>query len=122
MGHGREMALGSNVTLRIEARSLPVMEGALEAIALGAIPGGLRSNREFAECLVFHEPGRSVPDDLRTLSYDPQTSGGILIAIAESHAAPLLQELKNSGLRAERIGAVVEPLRQGGKIWAIQLV
>ncbi len=122
MGHGREMALGSNVTLQIEARSVPVMEGALEAIALGAIPGGLLSNRQFAECLVVDAPNAKIPDEIRTLLFDPQTSGGLLIAIEKSQAASLLEELQNAGLRAERIGSVIEPYEQDGKSWAVQLV
>lgn len=122
MGHGREMALGSNVTLQIEARSVPVMDGALEAIALGAIPGGLRNNREFAECLVFDAPETDIPDDVRAVLFDPQTSGGLLIAVAKGHAKLLLKELQNVGLRAEMIGTAIEPLERDGKTWAIQLV
>ncbi len=98
MGHGREMALGSNVTLQIEPGAVPVLEGALEAIALGAIPGGLLSNRAFAECLVVDAPGADVPADLRTLLFDPQTSGGLLIAIEEKEAASLERKLSGDRL------------------------
>ena len=122
MGHSREMALGSNVTLQIEAGSVPVMEGALEATALGAVPGGLLANRQFAECLVIDAPGTRVPEDLRTLLFDPQTSGGLLIAVAPGEASSLIEELQNVGLRAERIGCVIEPYVLDGKTWAIQLV
>jgi selenide,water dikinase len=122
MGHGREMALGSNVTLRIEVGSLPVLEGALEAIALGAIPGGLLSNRDFAECLVVDAPETIIPGDLRTLLFDPQTSGGLLISIEKNHTPLLLQELQSVGLAAAMIGSVIEPLRENEKTWAVQLV
>ena len=122
MGHGREMALGSNVTLRIEVSSLPVMEGALEAIALGAIPGGLLSNRDFAECLVVDAPGINIPDDMRALLYDPQTSGGLLISVENDQALSLLDKLKVAGLNARIVGAVAESHEQDGKSWAIQLV
>lgn len=122
MGHGREMALGSEVTLQIETASLPVLEGALEAIGLGAIPGGLISNRQFAECLVVDAPGTNVSDELRALLFDPQTSGGLLISIESSQARAFVDKLQQAGLRAEKIGSVVEPYQQDGKTWAIQLV
>ncbi|MFL6451660.1 MAG: selenide, water dikinase SelD [Bryobacteraceae bacterium] len=122
MGHGREMALGSNVSLQIEAASVPIMTGALEAIALGAVPGGLVSNREFAECLVADGPAAIITDDMRALLYDPQTSGGLLIAIEKSEANSLLQELRKAGLPAATIGTVIEPHRENGKTWAIRLV
>jgi len=122
MGHGREMALGSDVTLQIETGSLPVMEGALEAIGLGAIPGGLISNRQFAECLVVDAPGTNVSEELRALLFDPQTSGGLLISIESSQAGAFVDKLQQAGLRAEKIGSVIEPYRQDGKTWAIQLV
>jgi len=122
MGHGREMALGSNVTLQIETGLIPVLEGALEAIELGAIPGGLISNRQFAECLVIDAPGTSVPDQLRALLFDPQTSGGLLISIENSQARAFVGKLQQAGLSAEKIGSVTEPYQQDGKTWAIQLV
>jgi selenide,water dikinase len=122
MGHGREMALGSNVTLQIEAGAVPVMNGALEAIALGAVPGGLLSNRAFAECLVIDAPGANIPADVRTLLFDPQTSGGLLLAVDGSQAPSLHQELKGLGLKAEIIGSVTDPHEQDGKVWAIRLV
>src|SRR6202040_62270 len=52
IGHAREMALASNVSLRIFVSKIPVLEGALECIRAGHIPGGLKANREFAECVV----------------------------------------------------------------------
>jgi selenide, water dikinase len=122
IGHGREMALGSDVTLQIETASLPVLEGALEAIGLGAIPGGLISNRQFAECLVIDAPGANVSDGLRALLFDPQTSGGLLISIESSQARAFVDKLQQVGLKAEKIGSVVEPYQQDGKAWAIQLV
>ena len=60
IGHAREMALGSDVSLRIEARAVPALPGALECIRQGFIPGGLNNNREFAECLVTYAD--DVPD------------------------------------------------------------
>src|SRR5467141_1913250 len=77
IGHAREMALASNVSLVFQSASIPVLEGALDCIHAGHIPGGLIANRDFAECNVAYDP--SVPDDIRTLLFDPQTAGGLLI-------------------------------------------
>lgn len=84
-GHGREMALASQVTLEIDLRALPVLSGALEAIHAGAVPGGLNNNRDFAECAVRIEG--EAPEDLAALIYDPQTSGGLLLSLQEAPAA-----------------------------------
>ncbi|HEY2470840.1 MAG TPA: selenide, water dikinase SelD [Terracidiphilus sp.] len=107
MGHGREMAVGSGVTLVIEADAVPQIPGALEAIRLGAIPGGLVSNREFAECMVADAEGSEISEELRKLMYDPQTSGGLLISVAGADATELLGSLRGAGLPAARIGNVV---------------
>ncbi|MGB6691960.1 MAG: selenide, water dikinase SelD [Terracidiphilus sp.] len=113
MGHGREMALGSGVTLEIETARVPLIEGALAAVRAGAIPGGLLSNREFAECLVEDSPESQIPDDLRALLYDPQTSGGLLISVAFEDAQKLLASLLDAGLPAAIIGRVSSPFSAG---------
>jgi|HubBroStandDraft_1064217.scaffolds.fasta_scaffold05936_5 selenide,water dikinase len=87
IGHAREMALASGVTLEIEVDRLRFLEGALEYARLGAIPGGLTNNREFASCVV--ETSRDLPAEVEALLYDPQTSGGLLIALPEADAAAL---------------------------------
>ena len=105
MGHGREMALGSNVSLRIAAGSVPLLAGALECARRGFIPGGLKANREFAEGCVGYDPG--VPEEVRILLFDPQTAGGLLIAVAGAGAEPLLHALRDRQVSAELIGEVV---------------
>ena len=85
IGHGREMALGSDVSLRIQASDIPLLAGALECVRAGYIPGGLKANREFAECNV--QFGANVTDELRTLLFDPQTAGGLLISLAANQAS-----------------------------------
>lgn len=107
MGHGREMAVGSGVTLVLDSAAVPQIPGAIEAIRLGAVPGGLISNREFAECMVSEPGGSCIGEDLRKLMYDPQTSGGLLISVAPENAAELLGSLRNVGLPAARIGNVI---------------
>jgi selenide, water dikinase len=107
MGHGREMAMASNVTLEIETGAVPRLPGALDAIALGAIPGGLIANREYAECVVSDAPSSRIADELRTLMFDPQTSGGLLISVASGNAEALLESMIDAAIPAGRIGRVV---------------
>jgi len=114
MGHGREMAVGSGVTLEIDTDRVPVIEGALEAIRTGAIPGGLVSNREFAECMVADADGAAISDELRNLMYDPQTSGGLLISVAAEEADLLVASLRDGGVDAVRIGRVLEQSNERG--------
>ena len=121
MGHGRELALGSGVTIEIVVDQVPRIEGALDAIHLGAIPAGLLSNRDFAECISADAPGAQIPDDLRTLLYDPQTAGGLLISVAQENADALLSSLQGAGLNAARIGSVLRPYTVGQGTPAILL-
>jgi len=92
--------------LEIEVESVPLIPGALDAVRLGAIPGGLIANREFAECLVADALGSTIPDDLRTLLYDPQTSGGLLISVASDNASALHDSLRDAGIPAAIVGRV----------------
>jgi selenide,water dikinase len=121
MGHGRELAMGSGVTIEIVVDQVPRIEGALDAIHLGAIPAGLLANREFAECVSADAPGARIPDDLRTLLYDPQTAGGLLISVAPENAGVLLDSLQGAGLNAARIGSVLGPYTAGQGAPAILL-
>jgi selenide,water dikinase len=113
IGHGRELALGSGMVLEIHVDQVPRIDGAIEAIQLGAVPAGLLSNRQFAECLTADVPDAQIPEDWRTLLYDPQTAGGLLIAVEEDTADQLLKSLRDAGLKAARIGSVLEPYLPG---------
>ncbi len=104
VGHAREMALASDVSLILHASAVPVLEGALECIRAGYIPGGLKANRDFAECVVDYED--AVPADLRTLLFDPQTAGGLLISVFPEDARILKTALLNAGVPAVEIGEV----------------
>jgi len=104
IGHAREMALGSNVSLRLFASQIPLLDGALECVREGHVPGGLKANREFAECLVGYDD--AVPEEVRTLLYDPQTAGGLLISVAAEDAERLVKALQASDVPAKEIGAV----------------
>ncbi len=105
IGHAREMALASNVGLILNSANVPILEGAVECIRAGYIPGGLKANREFAECQVGY--ANNVPEEIRTLLYDPQTAGGLLIAVAPEAAAPLTRALQDAGVPTVEIGEVV---------------
>jgi selenide, water dikinase len=105
IGHARELAKASNVSLIIHSRKIPILEGALDCIRAGHIPGGLTANRDFAECLVAYDP--EVPADIRTLLYDPQTAGGLLISVSAEDADALARALKDAGVPASEIGEVV---------------
>ena len=109
IGHAREMALASNVSLAFYASKIPLLEGALECVRAGYIPGGLKANREFAECLVGYEA--AIPDDLKTLLFDPQTAGGLLISVADEDANELTRALNAAGVPAVEIGEVLPPAK-----------
>jgi selenide,water dikinase len=121
MGHGRELALGSGMTIEIEVEEVPRIDGALDAIHLGAVPAGLLANCDFAECVSADVPGSHIADDLRTLLYDPQTAGGLLISVAPDDAEALLGSLRRAGLKAAKIGSVRGPYGAGQDMPAILL-
>jgi selenide, water dikinase len=106
IGHAREMALASNVSLCLNALNIPLIAGAEECVRSGYIPGGLNNNRDFAECVVEYEP--SIGDEVKALLFDPQTAGGLLIAVAARDGDSLLEKLQTAGVTAHRIGEVVE--------------
>ena len=105
IGHAREMALASeNVRLTIEASHVPLLDGALACIHAGDIPGGLKANREFAECVVHYQEG--VAEDLKTILFDPQTAGGLLVAVAPEVKDELSEALRDAGVPAVPVGEV----------------
>jgi selenide,water dikinase len=101
LGHAREMALASDVTLEIDAAAVRFLPGALDYARAGAIPGGLNNNREFVSCAVAMPAG--IAREVEDLLYDPQTSGGLLISMPERDAAGFGRALEG----AYRIGRVL---------------
>jgi selenide, water dikinase len=87
IGHAREMAAASGVTLEIEVDRLRFLPGAVEYARRGALAGGLKNNREYHSCAV--ELARDLAPEMENLLYDPQTSGGLLISLPEADAAAL---------------------------------
>ena len=106
IGHLREMLLASeNVSATIHAERIPVLEGALECVRAGHIPGGLKANREFAECLVQYDEG--IAEDLKTILFDPQTAGGLLIAVDGKYSLALKVALASADVPSAEIGEIL---------------
>ena len=99
IGHGREMALASGVTLEFDTAAVRFLPGARDYAQRGALPGGLHNNREFAGCDVAG--AAEIPREVEHLLYDPQTSGGLLISLPEADAA-LMERALPSAYRVGR--------------------
>ena len=110
LGHGCEMAQGSGVALELETGAIDMMEEAVELARMGILPEGMYRNRSFAEGEVDHG---DVPLCRQDILYDPQTSGGLLMAVHPDDAEALFRELQGAVPSAQRIGTV-KPY-QGGK-------
>ena len=106
LGHSFEMAQGSNCTIHIQAEKVPYHPEALELASMGFIPAGAYRNREYAQAgvAVRGNISRAMEDIL----YDPQTSGGLLFAIAAKEAESCLSQLRRSIPEAAIIGYVTE--------------
>jgi selenide,water dikinase len=102
IGHAREMAKGSGVTIHIHSSRVPLLEGALDCVRAGHIPGGLKANREFAECAVSYEG--PVPEEIKTILFDPQTAGGLMLSVAPEDGAAIVAALNSAGVPAIQIG------------------
>ena len=106
LGHTWEMACASDVTIEIDSGRVPLIEGALELAAAGMLTSGDKTNREYVAADV--EVSSAVNPDLVKLLYDPQTAGGLLLAVPEAKANQLLRELRQNYSQAEIIGRVSE--------------
>jgi selenide, water dikinase len=111
LGHAREMALGDPekgipaVTIEFEYKAVPVLPGAFDAARQGMIPGGLNNNLDFlGDCVSF---AAGVPEENRALLFDPQTSGGLFVAIAPEAADAAIEILQRHQIAAAKIGRVL---------------
>lgn len=104
IGHAWEMACASHVTIEIDSARVPVLEGALELAAAGMLTSGDKSNREYVG--QGGEIAETVSKEMQHLLFDPQTAGGMLIAIASESVEPLLKRLRQSYPQAEVVGEV----------------
>jgi selenide,water dikinase len=98
LGHGLGMASGSGVTLVIESAKLPLLDAAPHLAEKGYITGGCKRNREFLQEKISIE--KSIREGLIEVALDPQTSGGLLIAVAKRQSSQLIEELKGAGVDA----------------------
>ena len=105
MGHSYEMAQGSNCTIHIQADTVPYHSEAYELASMGLIPAGAYRNREYAQQGVCAD---AIPLPLQDIFYDPQTSGGLLIALPAIEAEKCLSELHSQIPQAAVIGYVAE--------------
>lgn len=101
LGHASEMALGSDVRLHINTEAVDLIGESLEFARMGLLPEGMYRNRSFAEPHV--DPG-NVSTAVQDMLYDPQTSGGLLIAVHPDDAAALFEELNGHVPSAQKIG------------------
>jgi selenide,water dikinase len=106
MGHAWEMASASNVTIEIDSKRVPLINGAWELAMAGLLTSGDKTNREYLGDEA--EVAATVDPNLMKLFYDPQTAGGLILAIAGEKADELLKELRENYPRAEIIGRVSE--------------
>jgi selenide, water dikinase len=113
LGHGFEMAQGSDVELHISVGSVDLLPEALEFARMGVLPAGMYRNRTFAEPAV---DAGTVETAVQDLLFDPQTSGGLLMAVAPEDADALLAELAPVVPSAQRIGTV-SPYGGGKRIF-----
>jgi len=96
LGHAQEMASGSGVTLVIESAKLPLLKDAVRLAEKGYITGGCKRNKDYLEDKMAID--KSIREGLVQVALDPQTSGGLLIALAKRHAAKLVEDLHAAGV------------------------
>jgi selenide,water dikinase len=104
LGHAYEMAVASGAGIRIEAGKVPLLPGALDYAERGILTGGAGRNRAYLADKVRIDPG--VPEALEHVLFDPQTSGGLLFALAPERAGETVAAFARAGLQVWRVGAV----------------
>lgn len=110
LGHSLELAQGSDMELALDTAAFSFLPGAEEFAEMGILPAGMYRNRSFGEASVA---AGDVPLAVQDMLYDPQTSGGLLIAVHPDDADALEAELRTAVPAAQRIGVVRE--YRGGK-------
>jgi selenide,water dikinase len=106
LGHAREMAIGSGVSMVLNHAVVAYLPGAVQAAREKNFSGGMANNRQFLDGCVNFEPG--VAEEFQALCFDPQTSGGLLIAVAADAIDPAMLALQKRKIPARVIGEVVE--------------
>lgn len=106
LGHACEMARGSKKTIHFDLSAIPYHQEAYKMAAMGLVPAGAYRNRDFASPDITMKQTAAKP--LLDILYDPQTSGGLLIAVAEKDASALERNLQEAIPCAKRIGYVTK--------------
>jgi selenide,water dikinase len=101
LGHAAEMAGGSRVTIVLEAAKLPLLPGARRLAEQGSLTGGCKRNRDYLKDKIAVD--RSISAGLVEVAFDPQTSGGLLMALPEARAAEAVTALHSKGIKAAAI-------------------
>ena len=109
LGHVYEMASGSGVSIKLQSASIPLLPDAAAAAAMGLVPGGAYTNREYFKTVTIDS---SVPVYIQDLCFDPQTSGGLLFSVPADRANELLQKLQQAGIKQ---AAIIGEVIQGGR-------
>jgi len=104
-GHLSEMLQKKNMEIAIRAENLPILPRTLDLARMGIIPAGMYRNREYVGTLCAVNP--ALPQELSDIAFDPQTSGGLVMALPESEAVSLVERLHESGMKHASIIAVV---------------
>jgi selenide, water dikinase len=106
LGHAMEMATAACVSLRLESGRIEILDGALECARLGFIAGGLKKNRLYVgDCARF---SAGVTEEIQHLMFDPQTSGGLLIALQPEFVEEACARLKKTECPAMQVGRVID--------------
>jgi len=105
LGHLFEMIKGTGLSLKLNMNTIPIVSGALDLIREGAVPGGMKSNLSFADR--FMQTGKDITNEEKLLLADPQTSGGLAIAVEEKKILSFVADLKDE-LSNAVIGKFVE--------------
>lgn len=114
LGHLSEMIQEDPISACIRSEALPILPGALEQAQMGLVPAGAYRNREhFGAAISFAD---TIPIAYQDLMFDPQTSGGLLVAIPDAEKASVLTALQAAGVAAQVVGNVAERQPQGSVI------
>ncbi len=106
LGHACEMVQDSGVGMKIDPEAVPLLPGVREFVSMGLVPAGTQRNREFRE--PFIENRHTIDGETMDILFDPQTSGGLLIAVPSSGLDGLMERLGKAGNTAAVIGDIVE--------------
>jgi selenide,water dikinase len=104
LGHALEVAKASNVSIEINSKEVPILEGAIDMAQMGIIPAGMYRNKDYVGKDVKMKDIETLVEDIL---YDPQTSGGLLVSVNPNLANMLVEDMKKNGsIEAKIIGEV----------------